>query len=52
MTISVFTRLDRKYMLPATTMTNPYTEERNGHLFLVDCVNAILCDSIVSIDVI
>lgn len=57
MTISVVTRLDRKYMLPGTIMTNPYTEEKDGHLYLVEdnptayCTrHAILCDSIVSIE--
>ena len=57
MTISVMTRLDRKYMLPGTIMIDPYTEEKDGHLYLVVdspaeyCTrHAILCDSIVSIE--
>jgi len=53
MTISVLTRLDRKYMLPATVMVDPYTEDRNGYLYLVsedEYRTAILCDAIVSID--
>lgn len=52
MTITVITRLDRKYFFPGTVMIDPYTEERNGHLYLVseDKYNsAILCDAIVEI---
>lgn len=53
MTIAVHTRLTRKYMHPAITMVDPYTEDRNGSLYLV-CDNeyntAILCDAIVSIE--
>jgi hypothetical protein len=50
MTISVRTRLDLKYLHPATIMVDPYTEERHGALYLVADGTAILCDSIVSID--
>jgi len=53
MTISVTTRLDRKYMLPATVMTDYYSEERDGALYLVSenkYSTAILCDAIVSIE--
>lgn len=57
MTITVTTRLDRKYLLAGTEMTNPYTEARlyNGtepSLYLVseDGKTAILCDAIVSIE--
>lgn len=53
MTITLHTRLSRKYMLPATTMVDPYTEDRNGHLYLVsqdEYHTAILCDAIVSIE--
>lgn len=53
MTITVTTRLDRKYMFSGTVMTDPYTEDRNGHLYLVsedEYRTAILCDAIVSID--
>lgn len=51
MTISVLTRLDRKYMLPATVMVDPYTEERHGSLYLVADGTAFLCDAIVSIEI-
>lgn len=55
MTITVRTRLDRKYMFPGTVMVDPYTEERsyNGFppaLYLVSEGTAILCDAIVSIE--
>ena len=50
MTISVLTRMDAKYLLPATIMVDPYTEERHGALYLVADGAAILCDSIVSIE--
>jgi hypothetical protein len=50
MTITVTTRLDRKYFFPGTVMVDPYTEERNGHLYLVsEDKSAILCDAIVDI---
>jgi hypothetical protein len=50
MTIYVRTRLDDKYIMPGTTMVDPYTEERHGHLYLVSGGTAILCDSITSIE--
>ena len=53
MNVSVITRLDRKYMLPATVMTDVYSEERDGALYLVSqgkYSTAILCDAIVSIE--
>jgi len=53
MNVSVLTRLDRKYMMPAHTLADPYTEDRNGSLYLVSqdqYSTAILCDSIVSIE--
>ena len=53
MNLTVRTTLDRKYMLLGTVMTDPYTEDLNGALYLV-CDNkyktAILCDAIVSIE--
>ena len=52
MTITVVTRLDRKYFLPGHEMVDPYTEDRNGHLYLVsqgEYQTAILCDAIVEI---
>ena len=51
-TILVRTRLDRKYMLPGQPMSDPYTEDRNGHLYLVsgDGTHAVLCEAIVDID--
>ena len=52
MTITVITRLDRKYFLPGHDMVDPYTEDRNGHLYLVSqgkYQTAILCDAIVDI---
>jgi hypothetical protein len=54
MTITVTDRLHRKYMLPGIVMTDPYTEDRNGHLYLVSDhevgSTAILCDAIVNIE--
>jgi len=53
MNVSVLTRLDRKYMLPAHTLVDPYTEDRNGSFYLVSQgrhSTAILCDAIVSIE--
>ena len=53
MNVSVLTRLDRKYMMPAHTLVDPYTEDRNGSLYLVSqdrYSTAILCDAIVSIE--
>ncbi len=54
MTVTVITRLDRKYMHRGTQMTDPYTEERDGHLYLVCDPTAymrcaILCDAIVDV---
>ena len=52
MIITVTTRLDRKYLTPGTVMIDPYTEDRNGHLYLVSqnkYQTAILCDAIVDI---
>lgn len=52
MTMTVITRLDRKYFLPGHYMVDPYTEDRNGHLYLVsqgEYQTAILCDAIVDI---
>ena len=53
MTISLHTRLSRKYGQPATVMVDPYTEDRNGYLYLV-CDDkyhtAILCEAIVDIE--
>ena len=51
--IKIHTRLTRKYMLPAEVMTAPYSEDRDGYLYLVSQgqhQTAILCDSIVSIE--
>jgi hypothetical protein len=53
-TVIVTTRLDKKYFHRGTTMNDPYTEERNGNLYLV-CDpepymrQAILCDAIVDV---
>mgnify|MGYP007090108086 CR=1 FL=1 len=55
MTVSVLTSLDRKYMLPAKIMTDIYSEERDGALYLVSqdkYRTAILCDAIVSIEIV
>lgn len=56
MSILVHTRLDMKYLHPGSLMVDPYTEERDGHLYLVSDNptphaqrTAILCDAIVSI---
>ena len=52
--ILVHTRLTRKYMLPAIVMANPYSEDRDGFLYLVsegEYATALLCDSIVQIEV-
>ena len=54
MTVIVTTRLDKKYFHRGTTMNDPYTEERDGNLYLV-CDpepymrHAILCDAIVDV---
>lgn len=57
-TITVVTRLDRKYFFPGTVMVDPYTEERkggvygDGHLYLVSQCKyktAILCEAIVDV---
>jgi hypothetical protein len=53
MNVSVLTRLDQRYMTPARTLVDPYTEDRNGSFYLVSQdqhSTAILCDSIVSIE--
>ena len=53
MTITVTTRIDRKYMLAGSVMVDPYTEDRNGYLYLVSqgqYQTAILCDAIDSIE--
>jgi hypothetical protein len=43
--------LDRKYGHSGTPMTDPYTEDRNGYLYLVnsDGRSAVLCDGIVEV---
>jgi hypothetical protein len=58
MTITVRNTLDKKYMLPGTTLVNPYTEDRDGSLYLVGdnpksnmLESAILCSAIVSVEV-
>lgn len=50
--IKVHTRLTRKYLTAPESMVNVYSEDRNGHLYLVngDGNLAILCDAIVSIE--
>lgn len=53
MTITVRTRFDSKYMLAGSVMVDPYTEDRDGSLYLVsqgEHQTAILCDAIVSIE--
>ena len=53
MTITVTTRLDRKYTLAGSVMVDPYTEDRNGYLYLVSqgqYQTAILIDAIDSIE--
>ena len=54
MNITVRTRLDRKYGHAGSTLTDPYTEDRNGHLYLVGADkygdHAILCEAIVDIE--
>jgi hypothetical protein len=54
MTVTVITRLDKKYYHRGTVMKEPYTEERDGHLYLVSepetyMRHAILCDAIVDV---
>jgi hypothetical protein len=52
MTITVFTSSQRRNCLPGSIMVDPYTEERNGHLYLVSqnkYQTAVLCDAIVDI---
>lgn len=52
MTITVRTTLDRKYMLAGSVMVDPYTEDRDGTLYLVSqgqYQTAIRIDSIDSI---
>lgn len=59
MNVLVRDRLAVKYWQPALLMTNIYTEERDGHLYLAsDCDesdvihhSAVLIDAIVSIEV-
>ena len=51
MTLSILTRADIKYALPAQLVTDVYTEERNGQLYLVAAEIAFLCDAIVSIEI-
>lgn len=52
MTIALRTRLDVKYFFPGSVLTNPYSEERDGALYLVneDGKSAFLCDAIASIE--
>ena len=54
MTISLRTNMDARYMMPARVLTNPYSEDRNGHLYLVneDGKSAYLCEGIYSIEII
>jgi len=53
MNITVRTRMDRKYGHAGSTLVDPYTEERNGHLYLVSATqygsHAILCEGIVDV---
>ena len=51
--IKIHTRLTRKYFFAPEVMTDPYSEDRNGSLYLVngDGNLAILCDAIVSIEI-
>lgn len=52
MNVTVIDRLDRKYLTHGTVMIDPYTEERNGHLYLVSrnkYNSAILCEAIVDV---
>ena len=52
MTVTVFTNGQRRHCLPGSIMIDPYTEERNGHLYLVsqnEYNTAVLCDAIVHI---
>ena len=58
MTITVRNTLDKKYMLPGTTLVDPYTEDRDGSLYLVGdnpntdmSESAILCSAIFSVEV-
>lgn len=53
MNIKLVDTLSRKYFLPAHTLTNPYSEDRNGSMYLVDGdgMSAYLCDAIVSIEI-
>ena len=61
MKILVRDRLDCKYLLPGTEMEDPYTIERDGVLYLAAEFatrglgrgqTAILCDAIVSVDIV
>lgn len=56
MIVTVRTTLDRKYMTPGQQMTDPYTEDRDGYLYLVTDTewgsSAVLCDAIVSIEIV
>lgn len=52
MNVTVITRLDRKYLTHGTVMIDPYTEERDDHLYLVSRKkynSAILCEAIVDV---
>ena len=51
MNFLVTSTLDRKYFRPGTLMIDPYTEDRDGHLYLTDASGkrSILCEAIVDI---
>lgn len=51
-TYAIHDRLTRKYLQAPTIMVDPYTEERDGALYLThdaEYRTAILCDAIVDI---
>jgi len=58
MKVRVTSQLDRKYFFPGTIMTDPYTEERHGTLYLacdhpegsVALKSFVRCDAIVEIE--
>ena len=60
MIIHVRDTLDRKYMHPGKQMIDPYTEDRDGHLYLVSETHpnpatkktGVLCEAIVSIEIV
>ena len=55
MIVQIHDRLTRKYAHAPHTMVNPYSEVRNGHLYLVsedERSMAILCDAIVDIKIV